>query len=323
MRYLYGPGKAEEHRDPHIVASWTGETSSLEPAVTGPGRRDFRRLIGLLEAPLAAQHEWLRPDLPVYHLVSRASPEDRILSDAEWAALATEMMHNIGLSRRDELDAGVRWIAVRHADDHIHIVATLARQDGRIARRDNDYYRVRDTCRIFEQRYRLRRTAPAVLLRRLLDRRTPGPDLRPAVPGGLRRDRGGRPRPGLLAHHGPGRGDPQRGRARLAGRKALGRHGARAYPMDGGEADYLRTRGRAPVSSGNQPIDLGTEQVLEARPILPLVRRIAVRREEAGDRGLGGSLREHPEILPGESQGGPGPFLVRPEAASSVTRTLG
>jgi hypothetical protein len=83
VRYLYGPGKAEEHRDPHIVASWTGETSSLEPAVTGPGRSDFRSLIGLLEAPLAAQHEWLRPDSPVYHLVSRAAPEDRILSDAE------------------------------------------------------------------------------------------------------------------------------------------------------------------------------------------------------------------------------------------------
>jgi hypothetical protein len=133
----------------------------LEPSVTGPGRRDFRHLIGLLEAPLAAQHEWLRPALPVYHLVSRAAPEDRILSDAEWAVLATEMLHNISLSRREEPEAGVRWIAVRHADDHIHIVATLARQDGRIARRDNDYYRVRGTCRIFEQRYQLRRTAPA------------------------------------------------------------------------------------------------------------------------------------------------------------------
>jgi len=161
VRYLYGLGKAEEHRDPHIVASWTGETSSLEPTVTAAGHRDFRSLIGLLEASLDAQHECLVADLSFYHLVARAAPEDRILSDVEWAALATAMMHNIGLSRRDEPDAGARWIAVRHADDHIHIVATLARQDGRIARRDNDYYRVRDTCRIFEQRYRLRRTAPA------------------------------------------------------------------------------------------------------------------------------------------------------------------
>jgi hypothetical protein len=72
VRYLYGPEKAEEHRDPHIVASWTGETSSLEPAVTGPGSRDFRSLIGLLEAPLAAQHVWLRPDLRVDHTADDA-----------------------------------------------------------------------------------------------------------------------------------------------------------------------------------------------------------------------------------------------------------
>jgi hypothetical protein len=161
VRYLYGPGKREEHRDPHIVASWSGETTTLDPTVTARGRRDFRNLVGLLEAPLMAQPAWLREERPVYHVVSRAAPEDRILSDAEWAAVATEMMHHIGLSRRGAEDAGVRWVAVRHADDHIHIVATLARQDGRVARRDNDFYRLRDTCRAFEVRYGLRRTAPA------------------------------------------------------------------------------------------------------------------------------------------------------------------
>jgi hypothetical protein len=161
VRYLYGPGKAEEHRDPHIVASWTGETSTLEPTITARGRRDFRTLVGLLEAPLMAQAEWLRQDMPVYHVVARAAPEDRILSDAEWSAVATEMMHNVGLSKRDEAEAGVRWIAVRHADDHIHIVATLARQDGAIPRHSNDWYRSRETCRAFERRYGLRRTAPA------------------------------------------------------------------------------------------------------------------------------------------------------------------
>lgn len=161
VRYLYGPGKAEEHRDPHIVASWSGETTTLDPIIRAQGRRDFRTLVGLLEAPVAAQPEWLREDLPVYHVIARAAPEDRILSDAEWSAIATEMMHNIGLSKRNEAGAGVRWIAVRHADDHIHIVATLARQDGKAARHSNDWYRVRETCQAFEKRYRLRRTAPA------------------------------------------------------------------------------------------------------------------------------------------------------------------
>ncbi|MEV0732240.1 relaxase/mobilization nuclease domain-containing protein [Polymorphospora sp. NPDC050346] len=161
VRYLYGPGKAEEHHDPRIVASWTGETSELEPAVTEAGHRDFRRLVALLEAPVAAEAEAARSPQPVYHLAVRAAAEDRLLTDNEWAELATEMMHHIGLSSPAAAEDGVRWIAVRHADDHIHIVATLARQDGRPARLSNDFHRVRETCRLFEQRYRLRSTAPA------------------------------------------------------------------------------------------------------------------------------------------------------------------
>ena len=54
----------------------------------------------------------------------------------------------------------MRWVAIRHGDDHIHIVAMLARQDGRRPRVDNDRYRVREACLAAEQRYGLRRTAP-------------------------------------------------------------------------------------------------------------------------------------------------------------------
>jgi hypothetical protein len=52
-------------------------------------------------------------------------------------------------------------VAVRHAADHVHIVATLARQDGGRPDVWNDGYRVRDACRAVEHRYGLRRTAPA------------------------------------------------------------------------------------------------------------------------------------------------------------------
>jgi hypothetical protein len=41
---------------------------------------------------------------------------------------------------------GVRWVAVRHAPDHIHLVATLARQDGIRPKVWDDFYRVRDAC---------------------------------------------------------------------------------------------------------------------------------------------------------------------------------
>ena len=58
-------------------------------------------------------------------------------------------------------DLGVRWVAVRHAADHIHLVATLARQDGNRPRIWNDFYRVREACQAAEARFGLRATAPA------------------------------------------------------------------------------------------------------------------------------------------------------------------
>ena len=60
----------------------------------------------------------------------RAAPEDRMLSDDEWAAVANDVMDRTGLSPYGQEDEAVRWVAVRHGDDHIHIVAMLARQDG-------------------------------------------------------------------------------------------------------------------------------------------------------------------------------------------------
>jgi hypothetical protein len=68
-------------------------------------------------------------------------------------------MHRTGLAPYED-DLGVRWVAVRHAADHIHIVATLARQDGRRPRIWNDY-RVREACQEAERLFRLRSTAPA------------------------------------------------------------------------------------------------------------------------------------------------------------------
>jgi hypothetical protein len=44
--YLYGPGRHEEHTDPHIVAGWW-HPAELEPPLREDGRRDFRRLFVL------------------------------------------------------------------------------------------------------------------------------------------------------------------------------------------------------------------------------------------------------------------------------------
>jgi hypothetical protein len=156
--YLYSPGRHEEHTDPHIVAGWR-HPAELEPPLRPGGRRDFRHLNGLLQQTVAALGD-RAPNRPVWHCVARAAPTDRMLSDAEWAQVAAEIMHRTGLAPRGKEDDAVRWVTIRHAADHIHIVATLARQDGTRPRVSNDYYRVREACLAAEQRFGLRRTAP-------------------------------------------------------------------------------------------------------------------------------------------------------------------
>jgi hypothetical protein len=156
--YLFGPGRREEHTDPHLIAGWR-HPAELEPPLRSDGRGDFRKLCGLLQQP----HAVLGPRgfaRPVWHCAVRAAPEDRLLSDAEWAQIAGDMMHRTGLAPNGQDDDAVRWVAVRHGDDHIHIVAMLARQDGGKPRLSNERYRVREVCRAAEERYGLRRTAP-------------------------------------------------------------------------------------------------------------------------------------------------------------------
>ncbi len=158
LYYLYGPGKENEHTDPRLVAGF-GDPAELEPDRLGGGRRDLRRLTGLLNQPLAA----LNGDnyaKPVWHCALRAAPEDRVLSDAEWGRVAAQVMDRAGLAPEGD-EVGVRWVAVRHAADHIHLVATLARQDRRRPDLWNSYRKLRRACRDSEEWFGLRRTAAA------------------------------------------------------------------------------------------------------------------------------------------------------------------
>jgi len=84
-----------------------------------------------------------------------------MLSDEEWAAIAHEVMYRTGLSPDGQQDEAVRWVAVRHGEDHIHLVAMLARQDGGKPSVSWERYKVRAACIAAEQRYGLRSTAPA------------------------------------------------------------------------------------------------------------------------------------------------------------------
>ncbi|MEV8070843.1 mobilization protein [Streptomyces sp. NPDC085995] len=158
IAYLFGPGKANEHTDPHLVASWNGFAPD-------PGRSPHRKpkdverqLFTQLDQPVTVLGRHA-PETTVWHCPVRAAPEDPILSDAQWAEIARRTVAAAGIAPAGDAEA-CRWIAVRHADDHIHIAATLVRQDGRRPRRDHDIRAVQREARRIEADYGLRRLKP-------------------------------------------------------------------------------------------------------------------------------------------------------------------
>ncbi|MEV6179934.1 mobilization protein [Streptomyces sp. NPDC052015] len=150
LAYLYGPGKRDEHVDPHMVAAW-------DPYVDDPARSPDMTLSDLalmLDAPVYALMG-AKPKQHVYHVAVRNAPEDRVLSDEEWARVAHEMMQASGIAPHGD-GQGCRWVAIRHADDHIHILATKAREDGRQPNLRQDIVRMHKTARRFETEFGLR-----------------------------------------------------------------------------------------------------------------------------------------------------------------------
>ncbi|MGD3107764.1 mobilization protein [Streptomyces sp. YGL11-2] len=155
IRYLYGKGTHEEHIDPHLVAAF-------DPLTPDPGRdpdATYEQLQRLLDQPVNALPKNRRPNKHVWHISVRASPEDPVLSDEDWAAIARRTVAATGIAP-DGDEQACRWAAVRHADDHIHIIATLVRDDGRRPRLHNEARRAQTEARRIEADYGLRRVTP-------------------------------------------------------------------------------------------------------------------------------------------------------------------
>ncbi|MEC3995316.1 mobilization protein [Actinacidiphila sp. DG2A-62] len=159
LSYLYGPGRRDEHTDPHIVAAFA------MPGIPDPGRAPLDQhhnvlteLADYLDQPVRVREQRTGKKVPqhVWHCPVRTAPGDRYLTDEEWAEVARRVVHATGIAP-DGDDAGCRWIAVRHAEDHIHIMATSVREDGRRPRTNRDGQRAQAECRTIEAELGLRR----------------------------------------------------------------------------------------------------------------------------------------------------------------------
>jgi len=175
VRYLMGRGTHEEHVAPRVIAAWDGDPGMHQPARVGDSdfAYDKVQLGELIEDMTAPGKAAGLPDRApkvgekgskygwVWQCSLRNEDSDRVLSDAEWRGVAEDVMDRTGIAPTDD-SGGCRWIAVRHDENHIHLMATLVRQDSeRRFHPKNDFTVVRSVCREWERKLGLTLTAGA------------------------------------------------------------------------------------------------------------------------------------------------------------------
>ncbi|MFC3688918.1 relaxase/mobilization nuclease domain-containing protein [Aquipuribacter hungaricus] len=169
LAYLQGPGRANEHTEPHLVAGDPAVMAWHDDAVLGrstalaiAAELDHpRRLFGVEVAGGS-----------VWHCSLSLRAEEGQLSDEKWAAIAHDLVDGMGFSDdtryvagpdgHGELvgRAGCRWVAVRHGvstngNDHVHIAVSLVREDGTKASVWNDRPRAQRVAGELERKHGL------------------------------------------------------------------------------------------------------------------------------------------------------------------------
>lgn len=159
IRYLFGPGRFNEHANPRVVAAWD---STFVRDASEPVLEAFEQsLLGReMEAPLRLHG--VKPGEHVYHVPVSIEAEAGALSDEQWRQVAEEAAEALGFTETDTR-AAVPWIAVRHGlsekgNDHIHFVAVLVRENGDRVDTWNDFARWAEVRHAAEDRWNLRST---------------------------------------------------------------------------------------------------------------------------------------------------------------------
>jgi hypothetical protein len=164
LGYLFGPGRANEHVDPHLVAAWDPEW--LAGGAFAEVQRGWLSRLGREIDAAMEGHEVQLLGGHVYHVVLSVPEQDGQLGDAVWRQLVGEAVERMGFGPDDEGRGGCRWVAVHHGpstagNDHVHVVVNLVRGDGRIADTYRDWPRWRAWCLDVEARLGLTPTSPA------------------------------------------------------------------------------------------------------------------------------------------------------------------
>lgn len=157
MVYLTGPGRANEHSEPHLVAgdpammAWHDD-AELDRAAALRIARHLDRPRRAFGTHVTGGHVW--------HCSLSLRAEEGQLTDEKWREISEAFVERMGFGTAEDTKAPVRWVAVRHGvstggNDHVHLVVDLVREDGTKASIHNDRIRARDTCRELEKDFGL------------------------------------------------------------------------------------------------------------------------------------------------------------------------
>lgn len=176
MVYLAGPGRANEHDNPHLVAGHDIVTFAVDPGAQ-LSRDDALDVANALDQPRRVHGAEVtvpvkeydeatgrkvtvgRRDAHVWHCSLSLGADDGALSDAQWKRIAEDFVSEMGFTDPDGAKSS-RWAAVRHGKskqghDHIHIVVQLVREDGTKAPVHRDFARAQEASNLLERRYGL------------------------------------------------------------------------------------------------------------------------------------------------------------------------
>lgn len=155
--YLVGPGRHNEHTEPHLVEgdAWLMAWHSGD-SLDGKGAQEIARH---LDAPRRRNGVEV-PHGHVWHCSLSLRPDEAPLTDDRWASIAREFVAAMEFDDCQGTREPCRWVAIHHGtsrggNDHIHIAVDLVRPDGTRADVFRDFSRAQTACRALEKRWGL------------------------------------------------------------------------------------------------------------------------------------------------------------------------
>lgn len=177
--YLAGPGRHNEHGEPHMVAgdgalmAWYRDVELDRGSALAIARHldRPRKLFGTeILAGIYERRQTGRGSAgePVYQRVRVGSKPAHVwhcslslradegeLSDEKWGRIAEDFYRAMGFDDHEGTKAPCRWAAVRHGvsldgNDHIHLAVSLVREDGTKATTHKDFQRAQEAARALE-----------------------------------------------------------------------------------------------------------------------------------------------------------------------------